>query len=128
MPNSLPDYLAAHPEMCQEVAMAFDIGGGAGAWYVGHMLGGQECVASVHIAIWDKHGMGKSSDTRRSAAQFMQDYRVDRIVAEIPTDNFLAQAYAQRVGMRRVGILRMRPFSDGVKRDVVMFESVKGEL
>ena len=128
MSPRLKQYLDEHPQMCQTVAMDFDIGGGAGAWYVGHLVQGPEVVASAHVAIWDKAGMRHHKEARESAATFMSNYSIDRLVAEIPVDNFLAQAFAQRVGLRRVGVLRNRPFADGSRQHVVMYEAVKGEL
>src|SRR3990167_959943 len=126
--NRLTEYLKAHPKLCQVVEMSFDISHGAGAWYVGHMINEPERIASVHVAVWDRNGLGRHAASRVSAARFMAEYNVNRIIAEIPVSNFLAQAFAQRVGMRRIGVLKQRPLSDGSKTDVVMFEAIRGEL
>ena len=128
MSPRLKQYLDEHPQMCQTVAMDFDIGGGAGAWYVGHLIDTIERIASVHVAVWNKSGMRQYSSVKSGMGSFMSEHGVDRLVAEIPIDNFLAQAFAQKSGMRRVGIMKQRPSENGSKSDVVMFEAVKGEL
>ena len=126
--SQLKSYLGLHPKLCQTVVVEFDINSGAGAWYAGHIIDGGERVASIHIAIWDKNGLRQYDAIRLEGIKFMNEYNIERCFAEIPVDNILAQAFAKKVGMRLVGLLRNRPLADGSRSDVVMFEVLKGEL
>jgi RimJ/RimL family protein N-acetyltransferase len=124
---TLGGYVDQHPRLCQSIEAEVPIGK-IGAWYIGHLLDGLERVASVHVAIWDTRGQRDYSAIRASGREFMDAHEIDRLVAEVPIENTKAQRFAERVGLRRVGLMKQRPMADGSRSDVVMFEAIKGEL
>lgn len=127
--KKLRTFLDAHPRLCQKVEVEFDIGNGAGAWYVGQLLDtDKRRVAGLHVVIWDRSGARQEASVRKGIAGFMRSHDVHEVMAEIPEDNVLAQRFAKRVGLRHVGKLYRRPLADGSTSDMMLYKSVKGEL
>jgi hypothetical protein len=90
---------------------------------------GEERVARPHILIWDAACYRMADEIRAFAAQWMQERRVHRLVAEISAKNATALAFVERFGFNRVGVFRHRVQAwDGKTTDSVIFDALRSDL